>query len=724
MTRNLPTKIATIVAASIILVVITAAFSFVWMTRALDQSALEQSEAQVEIVRENLLSRINMMTLDYAKWDWAYDAVEAEDVEWLFGNIGSAALVGKVVQLVVIWDGKFEQPLGWLDDGTIEPRSNLVAEMTLVAAEHLLADATPGEFDSVEFFQWRGDELFVMGVSYFEPVENPGRVPEADRLAGLLLMGTRIGAEAVSEIARSLSLTGTMIALSQPADRPSMALPGVDGKPVAYLVWDQPRPGTTMLQRQAPFLGLLILGAAVLAAANMRFAKRGVHDLVVAEKRASRSARTDALTGLPNRAAFNDALAVSARSGERAILFLDINDFKRINDSIGHAAGDRVIVSMAQRLADIADPSCLLARIGGDEFVLVVSGPDSATRVKDLAARATMSLMQPFSVLGHQMRLRAAMGYVIQSDDDIDGDDLVRQADLAMYEAKRHRSGEPVAYSRILDNASRDAAVIEQGLRKALHQPTELSIVYQPITCMDGRMVRAEALARWTSPELGSVPPDRFITVAERSGLIVDLGRKLIELVCKDLVTHPDLRISLNISPLQLMAPEFIPALVRDLQRHSINVSRVEIELTESVIVDDTLLAAERLEELQAAGFSIALDDFGTGYSSMGYLARLRFQTLKIDRSFVSKVGGLDQDVTVVDGMLRIARGLGLQVVCEGIETAEEFVRLKKLGCDFAQGYYLSEPLPVATLAEKWLPSSLSDSEANEVVVPFRVGRT
>jgi EAL domain-containing protein (putative c-di-GMP-specific phosphodiesterase class I) len=262
-----------------------------------------------------------------------------------------------------------------------------------------------------------------------------------------------------------------------------------------------------------------------------------------------------------------------------------------------------------------------------------------------------------------------------------------------------------VAFGTILNDTSHNAGLIEHGLRQALERTAELSVVYQPITSMDGRMVRAEALARWTSPDLGAVPPDQFIAVAERAGLIVDLGRRLIALVCKDLVAFPDLAISLNISPLQLMSPDFIPALIHDLKRWHIDVSRVEIELTESVIVDDTLLAAERLSELRAAGFSIALDDFGTGYSSMGYLTRLQFDTLKIDKSFVGRISGSKKEASVVDGMIRMAHGLDLQVVCEGIRTAEEFEYLKELGCDLAQGYHFDPPLPVTTLAEKWLPS-------------------
>ncbi len=723
-TKELPARIAVGVAVTILIIVCIAAVTIVLMTRALDRQAREQSELQVEIVRDNLLGRIKLITLDYTKWDAAYQAArDGSDPAWLLDNVGSAAIIGEAVQLAVIWGRGFPSDLGWSDDGTVEPRAGLLPTATLAAAERNLATAEPGEFDSTEFFEWREDELFVLGAAHFEPVEHADQTPQDQRFGGLLFMGMRIDSDVVADIGHSLSLTGTNILRSAPADQLSLGLPGADGSPVAYFAWDRPHPGTQMLRRMAPFLVLITGVAAALAALNMQFAKRGAEDLVVAEARASRAARTDTLTGLPNRLAFKDVLAAPARAGERAILFLDINDFKRINDSIGHAAGDAVIVSVARRLAAFVDPACLLARVGGDELVFVLSGAGAEARTLRLAARAQEVLEQPFSVLGHHIELRVAMGSAIQLDDDITGDELVRQADLAMYEAKRQRERQPVAFSRLLEAAARDAADIEHGLRKALERPDELSIVYQPIIDMKGRMVRAEALARWTSPELGVVPPDRFIVVAERAGLIVELGHKLIELICRDLVSHPSLAISLNISPLQLMAPNFISMLVHELRRRTIHQSRVEIELTESVIVDDTRLASERLEALQAAGFSIALDDFGTGYSSIGYLARLRFNTLKIDRSFVPRVRGTTQEMSVIDGMIRIAHGLGLRIVCEGVETAEEFNRLKELGCDLVQGYYLDPPLPIAKLAERWLTLSLPAGDApGSEIVPLRSG--
>jgi EAL domain-containing protein (putative c-di-GMP-specific phosphodiesterase class I) len=297
------------------------------------------------------------------------------------------------------------------------------------------------------------------------------------------------------------------------------------------------------------------------------------------------------------------------------------------------------------------------------------------------------------------MQVELAMGYAVQSDHLTTGDDLVRQADLAMYEAKRQNARGPVAFNSLIRQATLDAFEVEKGLRRALISSGQLSVAYQPIVDTTGRLVRAEALARWTSPELGSVPPDRFIGVAEQAGLIGDLGRLLLRLVCDDLVAHPRLCVSINVSPLQLMAPDYVPSLIDELRERAIDPSRIEIELTESVLVDDPRLASERLAELRIAGFSIALDDFGTGYSSVGYLGQFRFDTLKIDRSFVANIRSSDHGITVVDGMIRMAHGYQLKVVCEGIESPEEFATLCELGCDLGQGFHISRPVQVHVLA-------------------------
>lgn len=702
--KHLPSRIAAMMIGTILVFVGTVWASNSWLSQALDDQAQAQSIAQIQSASDNLLTQVRLTALDYAKWEAAVIKIDAGNLRWIRENIGWAADAEKAVQLVVIWGGRYLTDFGWADDGVRQERSGLVDDATMALAESRLAGIPVGAFDSAEFFAWRDGSVHAISATRFELLDVKGAPLPPDHDIERLIMGRRVTEETLASFAENFVLTGLKVVRQMPADQPSVPLLGGDGQPVAYFAWDMPRPGTTMLHRMRLPLIAIVLATTALAAMGMALVRRNAQHLVLAERRASAAARTDDMTNLPNRAAFTHALHAPARAGERAILFLDINDFKRINDSIGHEAGDQVIVCVAQHLATFAASDCFLARIAGDEFVFVLTGPDAEERVRLLAQDAQASFAPPFTVLGHHMQIQLAMGYAVQASDDMRGDDLVRQADLAMYESKRHkgRTG-PVAYGSVIEQASRDAAVIEQGLRRALERTGEITIAYQPIVDAGGRLARAEALARWTSPELGSVPPDRFIAVAEQAGLIVPLGRHLFQLVCDDLVRYPDLDVSVNISTLQLMAPDFIPMITDELRERGISPARIEIELTEAVLVDDSRLAAERLEELHTVGFSTALDDFGTGYSSVGYLQKLGFDTLKIDRSFVSGIGLSPKRLGLLNAMILMAHNLDLRVVCEGVETAEELNLLQELGCDWAQGYHVDKPLPVAALTQRWL---------------------
>jgi diguanylate cyclase (GGDEF)-like protein len=711
--HRLPRYIVALMMGMILIMAITVSVSIVSMTRALNQQARESERARVGVAIDNLLGETRVLMLDYAKWEAAVPLIQARDMSWIYDNIGASAIAGSAFQLAILWGGPFASDIGWTEGGPRDPQSDIVDPALVDFVETHLRRIPLNLRRGAEFFAWHEGEIFILAAARIEP-DAPAVVADLisrDVDTPRILMGRRLTGKEIAAIADSSLLTRVALLPEQPVGRDVLPLPGGDGQPIAYLAWEAPDPGTDVLRQMLPYflaVGAVVFGLTLLGTG---LARRSAAHLVIAEKQASVAARTDALTGLPNRAAFNEVLTEPALSRERALLFLDVNDFKRINDSIGHAAGDQVIVRVAQRLAILAGPDCFLARIGGDEFVIVVTGPGAEARIKRLAEEAQKTLGRRFQVLGNEMRLKTASGYAVHATDDMTGEDLVRQADLAMYEAKRQKGGGAVAFSALLEQTSREASAIEQELRKALRRPGELAIAYQPIVDMDGHMVRAEALARWTSPELGTVGPDRFISVAEQAGLIVELGWQLFQIVFDDLVAHPDLRVSVNVSPRQLMTPDFVPALVRALQQRGIASQRVEVELTEAVLVDNPRLAAERLVELHAAGLSTAIDDFGTGYSSVSYLEQLEFDTLKIDRSFISKTRGSVKGTTVVEGMITMAHGFDLQVVCEGVETAEELVLMRDLGCDLAQGYHLDRPMAVDALAERWLaPWSRADS--------------
>ncbi len=700
---TLPSRIAAVMAGTVAVLVLTVATSVLWMTSAMDEQSREHSEERIRTALVDVLDQVTATTLDYAKREETVRRLAARDLAWIRHQIGATAAHGDLVQLAVIWGGSLAQDVGWTTLGGSAQRSGILDPAVIRQADTSIRGLPLGAYRGVAFFARRNDDVYALSAARIEPEGGSSEPAVLNESIGRLALGRKLDDALVARIGARASLDRLELVLTRPDDRPSVPLRGGNMQPVAYLAWDPQLAGTALLRRMLLPLALMTTLAAGLVLTGMSLMRRSAQRLVLAEGRSATAARTDGLTGLPNRLAFTEALAAPACAGERAVLFLDLNGFKRINDSLGHAAGDEVIVRVAERLAALRDPGAVLARIGGDEFVFVVAGAEVEARTQRLTLAIEQALAEPFEVMGHQLRLRAAMGYAVQPADVTTSEDLVRQADLAMYEAKRHKAG-AVAFGAMLEQADRDARVVERALRKAITREGELTVAYQPIVDVgSGRMVRAEALARWTSPELGPVPPDRFIAVAEQAGLMVELGRRILALICDDLVAWPDLRVSVNVSPVQLMAPTFVPDLVAELARRSIAPARIEVELTERVIVDDPLLASTRLGELHIAGFTTALDDFGTGYSSIGYLRQMPFDVFKVDRSFVSGLCASAQQRELVELMISLGHTLGLRVVCEGVEAKEDLDALSELGCDLVQGYHLDRPLPISQLVQRWI---------------------
>lgn len=628
--HRLPAQIAAAMGGTIAAFLATLAVTVLALVGAMDRQAQQGSVILVEKALAGLAGQVLTSTLDYAKWDEATLRVGTLDLDWLQDNFGLVAEVGQTAQVVLLRGGPVGAEIGWThDDPGAPPGPGPFDAATLRALEEALAAIAPGEFAGRTFFARSEDGLLLAAgahVDYVGP-DGPAIPREA---AATLVMARRLDAAVVQALSDSTLLRNLALDRAEGPGRLSLPLPGPDGQRVASLSWDAPRPGSDLLRRFLPMLVPVTALAAGLGLIGLVLARRSALGLVAAQRAAQAAAHTDALTGLPNRAAFLRALA--SGEAERAVIFLDVNGFKRINDSLGHAVGDEVIRRVAERLATLSDPDCLLARIGGDEFVFVVTGAGAAFRATWIAHAAERALAAPLSVRGHRLQLQAAVG-VAPAAPDMDGAELLRRADLAMYEGKRRGTRGPVAFDAVIEKAGEDAGALEAALRAALAREGELWIAYQPIVAAEGRtFARAEALARWTSPELGPVPPDRFIALAERSGLITELGRKLLHLVCDDLARQPGLRVSVNVSPLQLTTPDFVPDLLDLLASRGVAPDRLQVELTEGVLVDDPDLAARRVGELNEAGIRVALDDFGTGYSSVGTLRRIPFDTLKIDR--------------------------------------------------------------------------------------------
>lgn len=420
--------------------------------------------------------------------------------------------------------------------------------------------------------------------------------------------------------------------------------------------------------------------------------------LMDAEERIQRLAASDLLTGLDNRAALHDAMhGVISRARrykeELAVLMVDLDRFKPVNDRHGHMVGDLVLKEVAQRLARCLRSSDLRARYGGDEFVVVVDEREGPGTARAAAERIVERLSWPMSFGDLTVNIGASVGIARFPADAETDDELLRKADSALYRAKQDGRGGVCLYDATLDEVLSERHTLELALREGIARD-ELVPYYQPIVDLATRQVRSlELLCRWRHPQRGLLAPDKFIGLAEDSGLIGELTMSLLRQACKDLPRFPEhWRLSLNVSPQQIQDATLVPALLAQLQAGGVPPQRLDVELTESALVNDTARARDVILSLKRAGMTVTLDDFGTGYSSLSYLAEMTFDKIKIDRSFVRTLRSRPESAKIVHAIVGLSRSLGVDTVAEGVETEEEALLLQKLGCRNGQGYLFGRP--------------------------------
>jgi diguanylate cyclase (GGDEF)-like protein len=402
----------------------------------------------------------------------------------------------------------------------------------------------------------------------------------------------------------------------------------------------------------------------------------------------------DPLTGLPNRSVFDDRLqhALQRRDGGIAVLFVDIDGFKRLNDSFGHGAGDNVLREVAARIRSAVRPHDTVARLGGDEFTVLCEGLRGERPALDVAVRVSEALARPLEIDGHEVVLRASIGVAVVGDEPVTAAEIMQRSDDAMYRAKARGAGRPQLYvpDRTRERVGHEIQV-ESALRRAI--PDELVAHYQPVVTLDGgRPVGAEALVRWQHPARGLVPPGEFIPVAEQSGLVVALGNWMLAESCRQAVAWGDLRVSVNVSGRQVAEGSLVASVARALEESGLEPDRLQLELTETVLMDDLDGHVALMNDLKALGVSLALDDFGKGYSSLSYLHRFPIDRIKIDRAFVRGLPESRADRAIVSAVLSFAGALDLEVVAEGVETQAHVDALLALGCEYAQGFCFHRP--------------------------------
>jgi diguanylate cyclase (GGDEF)-like protein/PAS domain S-box-containing protein len=423
-----------------------------------------------------------------------------------------------------------------------------------------------------------------------------------------------------------------------------------------------------------------------------------------AEARIERLAHYDSLTDLPNRAAFNSCFASvlerASKSDESfAVLSVDLDRFKEINDVFGHSAGDRLLRVLAERLSSQLE-GAFLARVGGDEFGVIVTESPAPTQAARLAERLIAAVADEFEIEGHRVRVGLSIGIALYPIDGIDEVSLIGNADAALYRAKAEGRGSIRFFEADMDHRLRERRALLLDLRCAVERG-EIVAYYQPQARIDGEIIGFEALARWQHPTRGQVPPDIFIPIAEESGLIHPIGEWMLREACREAASWPStLQLAVNLSPVQFRHGDLAGMVHQVLLETGLAPGRLELEITESVLVDDLPRALSILRRLKALGVRIAMDDFGTGYSSLSNLQAFPFDKIKIDRSFISNLERNNQAATIVRAVIALGRGLNLPVVAEGVETQAQLDFLSSEACSEVQGYLLGRPRPIADYAD------------------------
>jgi len=491
-----------------------------------------------------------------------------------------------------------------------------------------------------------------------------------------------------------------------------------DGTPLTNIFWKPMRPGATVIKTllapAAGVFGVIALLVLVMALRMRRLMKRDdehlaelkqAHiELTAKEAQAHHLAYHDMLTGLPNRALFNDTAdqaLLRARHGEEmAIVLLDLDRFKNVNDRFGHLVGDELIKEVGDRLLKVLRRKNAVARLGGDEFAILLQGDDLAGSIEPILEQILEDLHRPYEIFGNQAHVGVSIGVALAPGCGVDRTDLMRKADIALYRAKDEGRDCYRYFTESMDETVQLRALLEADLRDALASGKGLSVHYQPLVDSAGCKVTGfEALLRWDHPIRGWIAPQLFVPVAEETGLIAVLGDWVMAEACKVACEWPKLTIAINLSPVQFCDEGFAERICRIVREAGVSPHQIELEVTEGVVLDQNDSVRRALRRLRSEGFRIALDDFGTGYSSLSYLRDFEVDRIKIDKSFVQNLGNTMDAGAIVTAVVTLGHAMGLQVTAEGVETADQEAFLRSAGCNLLQGFLFSKAVPANELA-------------------------
>ncbi|HQZ12648.1 MAG TPA: bifunctional diguanylate cyclase/phosphodiesterase [Devosia sp.] len=690
----------------LLLMMVLAAGFTVWSTRGIDGRAMQRETTLVARAIDRQIDEVAQIQQSVVVWDDAFtnaaldfnsDWLDANLGVWLYdyyGLDGVAILSARNEPIYTTFRGSAPAPSLVADNwSAIAPIVNELRGRTANTGRR----AGPGSiYPFARDLALIGGKPAVVSVMPILP-EAPALMPQPGS-EFLHVVVDQLDEAFAARLERDYGIAGAFVTDVEPgSDQHAIPLSNRDGKLLAFLAWTPARPGIELLQQTGPALAIAFLIAGVVVVLLVQRLWQS-SSLLEAERLSARhDAAHDALTGLANRAQFDAELALhlGAREGKPpiALLLLDLDRFKQVNDTLGHTVGDDVIRAVSQRLRELVGPDDILGRVGGDEFAIIHpcrSGPADALA---LAGTIVEAMTKPFDTSASEAFVGASIGVAVSSGTNAGPRELNREADIALYEAKAQGRGRAVLYEPAMSARLQDRNIVEAELREALKRPGQFSVAYHPLyDSHTGEIAGAEALARWSHQRLGQISPARFIPIAEGAGLIEPLGEFVLRQACTFGARWPGRRMAVNISPAQLRNPRFPERVFDLLVETAMRPSDLELDITEGILLEHDEPVHAALATLRNAGIRIALDDFGTGYSSLSYLKLYPVDCIKIDRSFVAQIGTGGPSNAIVEAMLTLARALNLDVTAEGVETHEQANVLRAMGCNMMQGFLLAPP--------------------------------
>lgn len=679
-----------------------------------DQISRERLHQVVEYALGKSIEKVPYDQESIAIWDDAVKNVRDKfDAKWVDINLGvwmfdyfkhdrSFVLNGENQVLYAMADGKQVSVGRRLPMGKV---ADLVGKM-----RQQVRDGALDRYDNGQERIPRAVDLgFVEGrpaiISVMPLVSDTGEMPQPRGTEGLIASVRFLDSSFLPDLASAYLLRGVRYSTinDTAADEQSFPFNNSAGSAIGYFIWKPDLTGHAILARLSPLfaVGSLAIGFAVIFL--IRRLRGTCNELVASDAHSQHLAYHDALTGLPNRAYFNGKLEQSiADLGDEshfALMFLDLDRFKEVNDTFGHAAGDALIREVSARLSALIGPDDTLARMGGDEFALI-KRMTSKEGVLEFGTTIAATVSRPFDIEGSQVAVGISIGIAMAPEAGTDRAELARKADMALYQAKKDPVERLQFFTDEMGQTIHSRRTMEVELLKALDTGSGLEVVYQPLYAVDGlRPTGAEALVRWEHPRLGSISPVVFVPIAEQCGLINRLGDWVLRKACGAAQAWDLTTIAVNVSTVQCQQPDFADRVLAILRDTGLSPERLEIEITESVLLDSSGASAKTLSALRASGIKIALDDFGTGYSSLGYLIELEVDRIKIDRSFIRHIN-IPRSRSIVQAIAAMAKAVNVSITAEGVETHEQLHFLAQIGCDHFQGYLFSKPVSAARLTD------------------------